>query len=121
MIMDEEAKQTTKPGVAIVIVDEDTEQTIKTDSTIVIIDKDTEQTAKTDSVIEIIDDDTEQTTKPRRYSPRNAAKRSFKDFVVNDSLWIGQISEDLDEIIELTNYILIMSKKVVKRAKIIKT
>lgn len=85
-----------------------------------IMDEDTEQTIKTDSVIKIIDDDTEQTTKPRRNSPRNAAKRSFKDFIVNNSLWIGQISEDLDEIMELADYVLVISEKVVKRAKIIK-
>ncbi|KAF4631007.1 hypothetical protein G7Y89_g7127 [Cudoniella acicularis] len=30
-------------------------------------------------------------SKPRRNSPRNTAKSSFKDFVVNDSLWIGKI------------------------------
>jgi hypothetical protein len=57
----------------------------------VIIDKDTEQTAKTDSVIKIINNNTEQTakkdsSKPRQNSPYNAAKRLFKDFVVNNSL-----------------------------------
>jgi hypothetical protein len=93
MIMDEEAKQTTKPDSAIVITDN------------------TEQTTKPDSATEI---------KPRRNSPRNAAKRSFKDFVVNDSLWMGKILEDINEVMELTDYVLATSEKVVKRAKIIK-
>jgi hypothetical protein len=86
-----------------------------------IMDEEAEQTTKPDSAIVIIDEDTEQTTKPRRYSPRNAAKRSFKDFVRNDSLWMGKVSEDLDEIMQLTDYVLAMSEKVVKSAKVIKS
>ncbi|KAH8653980.1 hypothetical protein BGZ60DRAFT_568492 [Tricladium varicosporioides] len=68
----------------------------------------------------IIDENTEQMVKPRRQSPRNAAKRSFKDFVRDDSLWMGQISDDLDDIMQLVDHVLAMSEKVVKRAKIIK-
>jgi hypothetical protein len=68
----------------------------------------------------IVEEEVEQTTKPRRYNPRNAAKRSFKDFVRNDNLRIGEISEDLNEIMPLTDYVLVKSEKVVKRAKIIK-
>lgn len=100
------------------ITDEDMEQTIQIDSTIVSLDEDP-KTTKTDSVIEIIDDDTEQTTKSRRSSHRKAAKRSFKDFVVNDSLLMGQISEDVDAIRKLTDYVVATSQEVVKRAKII--
>ncbi|KAF4632610.1 hypothetical protein G7Y89_g5521 [Cudoniella acicularis] len=85
VIIGEDIEEMSQPDLAIVIMDEGTEQTIKTASTIV-IDEVIEQTAKTDSVIEIIDDDTEKMTKPRRKSPRNAVKRSFKDFVVNNSL-----------------------------------
>jgi hypothetical protein len=85
VIIDEDIEEISQPDSAIVIIDEGTEQTIKTASTI-IIDDVIEQTAKTDSVIEIIDDNIEKTTKLRRKSPRNAAKRSFKDFIVNNSL-----------------------------------
>jgi len=68
----------------------------------------------------VMDEDTEQTAKPRRYNSRNAAKRSFKDFIRNDNLRIGEISEDLSEIMHLTNYVLATSEKVIKRAKIIR-
>jgi hypothetical protein len=68
----------------------------------------------------IVEEEAEQMAKPRRYNPRNAAKRSFKDFVRNNNLRMGEISEDLDEIMPLTDYVLVKSEKVVKRAKIIK-
>jgi hypothetical protein len=35
-------------------------------------------------------------------------------------LQIGEISEDLSEIMQLTNYVLATSEKVIKRAKIIR-
>jgi hypothetical protein len=56
-----------------------------------IMDKEAEHTAQPDLVIEIINNNTEQTvkrdsSKPQQNSPYNAAKRSFKDYVVNNSL-----------------------------------
>jgi hypothetical protein len=48
------------------------------------------------------------------------AKYLFKDFIRNNNLRIGEISEDLNKIMPLTNYVLAKSEKVIKRAKIIK-
>jgi hypothetical protein len=54
----------------------------------------------------VMDKDTEQMAKPQRYNSRNAAKRLFKDFIRNDNLRMGEISEDLGEIMQLTDYVL---------------
>ncbi|KAF4610348.1 hypothetical protein G7Y89_g15772 [Cudoniella acicularis] len=69
----------------------------------------------------ISDEDAEKGTKPRRNLPRNAAKRSFENFVKSESLWMGKISDDLNETMELADLVLKMSEKVIKRAKTIKS
>jgi hypothetical protein len=68
----------------------------------------------------VMDEDTEHTSKPRRHNSGNAAKRSFKDFIRNDNLRMGKISEDHGEIMQLTDYVLTTSEKVIKRGKIIR-
>lgn len=75
---------------------------------------------------------TEQTTKPQRNSPRNAAKRSFQDFIANDSLFIADeeimkrakvfknIQEDADEVQRLSDYLLAVTEETIKKTGIIK-
>ncbi|KAF8862739.1 hypothetical protein BDZ45DRAFT_686568 [Acephala macrosclerotiorum] len=120
MIMDEEPEETVKPDSAIVIMDEEVEQTIKSDPAIVIMDEEADQTTTSDSATVIMDEEEQQTTKPQRTRHRNVAKRSFKDFVRSDNLWMSKTLGDLDDVMELTDYVLASSEEVVKRAKLIK-
>ncbi|CZR65330.1 uncharacterized protein PAC_15230 [Phialocephala subalpina] len=90
------------------------------DSAIMIMDEEADQTITSDSATVIMDEEEQQTTKPQRTSHRSAAKRSFKDFVRSDNLWMSRTLIDLDDVMKLTDYVLASSEEVIKRAKLIK-
>jgi hypothetical protein len=99
------------------IVDKEAEQTTNPDSAIVIMGEEARSTVNPDSAITIVGDE-EQTPKLRRTS-RHTAKRSFKDFVRSDGLWMGRTLSELD-VLKLTDDLLESSERVIKKAKIIR-